>query len=637
MGTMDNRVEELSRLIRYHQDRYYNAEPEITDQEFDALWDELKELDPDHPVFSDVGADRADGFPKRAHLMPMGSQEKASTAEQFLKWAARVGHSSFIVQYKLDGASIELQYQKGHFRYGVTRGDGTQGDDITQNVRRMRGVPLQLPEDFTGAVRGEVIMEHDIHRRYYPDKANCRNAANGLMKRKDGVGSEHLLILCYDAHSDGETREFSREEDKLQWLEKRGFRTVPYRVFSSPEEVVHYRDLVAEERAHLDYDIDGLVVKGPNVDIVDMQRARPQKQIAYKFSAEEALTVLREVEWSESGHLYTPVGIVDPVRLAGTTVKRASLVHPELIEQMGLRIGSEVVITKRGDIIPKIERLVRHMGETSPILLPERCGTCGSELVNEGKRLYCPNPACPRRAYHRLRKWLDTLDVRDFGDVLLKKLFDAGIVLDIADLYRLTWDQLAEFDGVGEISARKALENLRKVRRIPLSRFVAGFDIGGIAELKIARLVASGFDTLEKLQNASVQEMASADGIGEITAQQIREGLTAVAQSMRDLLNTGAVEIEEGQESTGRENRELPLQGKSFCFTGALERQTRSEAERLVRELGGEAKSGVTGSLSYLVTNEPDGKSSKMVKARKLGVPVISEKEFESLLGGDQG
>ncbi len=635
---MNNRVEELSRLIRYHQDRYYNEEPEISDTEFDALWDELKYLEPDHLVFSEIGADQAGGFPKRAHLMPMGSQEKAATAEQFIKWANRIGHSRFIVQHKLDGASIELQYENGTFRYGVTRGDGTRGDDITANVRRMRGIPFQLNEPFSGAVRGEVIMEHDVHRRYYPGKANCRNAANGLMKRKDGVGSEHLLILCYDAHSAGDTREFSREEDKLQWLEAMGFKTVPYRIFSTAEEVVHFRDLVAERRGSLDYDIDGLVVKGPEVDIADMQRPRPQKQIAYKFSAEEALTVLRDVEWSESGHLYTPVAIVDPVHLAGTTVRRASLVHPELIEHMKLRIGSEVVITKRGDIIPKIERLVRHLDETSPIILPERCGTCGTELVNEGKRLYCPNPGCPRRAFHRLRKWLDILEVRDFGDVMLGKLFKAGIVQDIPDLYRLSWEQIVRFEGVGETSARKALENLRSVGTIHLSRFVAGFDIGGIAELKIARVVDSGFDTLQKLRNASVESMAATEGIGEITARQIKEGLDAVSQQMNELLNMGVVTIEEGRAHRAEVEsgvRKLPLQGKSFCFTGALERRTRNEAERLVRQLGGEAKSGVSGALSYLVTNDPAGSSSKLAKARRLGVTVISEEEFDSFIDND--
>ncbi len=630
-NAMSDRISELEETIRYHQDRYYNAQPEIADEEFDRLWDELRSLAPDHPIFSEVGTDRAGGFAKRAHLMPMGSQDKASNADQFRKWAQKVGHTRFIVQYKLDGASIELQYRDGKLQYGVTRGDGTRGDDITDNVRRMQGVIHTLDEPFTGAVRGEVIMEHDIHRRYYSDKANCRNAANGLMKRKDGVGSEHLHVMCYDAHSDGGTREFLREADKLLWLSERGFHVVPYDLFTDPEEVIHFRDVVAEKRATLDYDIDGLVVKGPDVDIADMQRSRPQKQIAYKFSAEEAITVLREVEWSESGHLYTPVGIVDPVRLAGTTVRRASLVHPELIRNMDLRIGSEVVITKRGDIIPKIERLVRHLDGGREISIPHTCSTCGSELVNEGKRLYCPNVACPRRAYHRLRKWLDVLDVRDFGEALLTKLFDGGLVGEIADLYRLTWEDLAAFEGVGEISARKVLDNLRQIRSVSLSRFVAGFDIGGIGELTIGKLASAGFNSLEKLRNASVEEMAAVDGIGEITARQIGEGLDVVADQMDRLLQVSGLTIE-GESGGDPTGLSAPLEGMSFCFTGALNSYTRSEAERLVRSLGGEAKSGVSRQLTYLVTNDTEGGSSKIVKARELGVPIITEDEFKAFV-----
>ena len=619
-------VEELARLVEYHQDRYYNDQPEISDTEFDLLWDELRERAPDHPVFSRVGEDRDAGFAKRRHLMPMGSQDKASSPEQFLKWARRVGHETLIVQYKLDGASLELQYRNGIFQYGVTRGDGQIGDDITANVRRMQGLVASVPGGFTGAVRGEIIMEHRVHQLHFPDKANCRNAANGLMKRKDGIGSEYLRILCYDAHVDGETAAFSDELSKLQWLIDQGFNTVPFQVFNDPDEVVHYRDTVSELRPTLDYDIDGLVVKGPEIDWTDMQRARPQKQIAFKFSAEEGISVLRSVEWSVSGHLYTPVAHIDPVQLAGTTVRRASLVHTELIEAMGLRINSEVVVTKRGDIIPKIERLVRHLADNREIEVPVRCETCGTALVNEGKRLYCPNQACPKRDFHRLQKWISVLEIRDFGDVLLRKLFDHGSVRRIDDLYRLDWETLAAFEGMGEVSARKALNNLRAVTHLPLARFVAGFDIFGIAELKVQKLVDAGFDTLEKLRAASSADLAQAEGIAELTAEQVAQGLAEVRELMDQVLKTEEVTITEPSGSGG--DAALPLTGETFCFTGSLETMKRSEAERLVRENGGESRSSVSAALSYLVTNEPESGSSKVKSATKLGVPIISETQF---------
>ena len=620
-------VDELAQRVEYYQDRYYNDQPEISDAEFDELWDELQRRAPNHPIFSRVGVDEATGFPKRRHLMPMNSQEKASTPDQLLKWAGRIAHELFIVQYKLDGASIELQYRDGRFEYGVTRGDGTVGDDITANVRRMQGVVETVPHQFTGAVRGEVIMEHEVHRQYYADKANCRNAANGLMKRKDGHGSEHLKVLCYDAHADGDTRPFDDELSKLKWIEEQGFLLVPYETFHTAEEIVHYRDVVAEQRASLDYDIDGLVVKGPEIDWADMRRARPQKQVAFKFSAEEALSVLRKVEWSTSGHLYTPVAIIDPVQLAGTTVRRASLVHPELIADMDLRIGSEVVVTKRGDIIPKIERLVRQLPEATPIDVPHTCETCGTELINEGKRLYCPNLTCPKRDFHRLQKWISVLEVRDFGDVLLTKLFNAGMVRRIADFYRLRWEDVASFEGMGETSAKKALANLHAVQSVSLARFVAGFDIFGIAELKIQKVVDAGFSTLKSLQEASAADLAQAEGIAEITADQIARGVREVYPFMKDVLDTGAITVGEGQDAAPT-HENLPLQGEVYCFTGSLAAMTRSEAERRVAAHGGQVRSSVTSHVDYVVTNDPSAGSSKLKTAAKLQIPIITEEEF---------
>lgn len=628
------RLEELAQAILRHQDLYYNSTPEISDAAFDALWDELRLLAPNHEIFQRVGSDSVDGFEKREHLIPMNSQDKASTAEQFTRWGKKVAHRCYVVQHKLDGASLELQYEDGEFRYGVTRGDGRVGDDISANVRRMAGVPMTLRESFSGAVRGEVIMTHRIHEQFYADKANCRNAANGLMRRKDGVGSEHLHVMCYDALSVAtDDHRFTDEEAKLRWLEDMGFSVVPYRVCATAEEVIHYRDLVGEERPTLPYDIDGLVVKGPDIDLVDAARTRPQKQIAFKFSAEEGITILRDVEWSESGHLYTPVGILEPVQLAGTTVRRASLVHPELIAELGVAIGCEVVVTKRGDIIPKIERVLRSPGEVTPIVPPSHCSTCGTAVVHEAKRVYCPNPTCPRRAFHRLQKWITVLDVRDFGDVLLQKVFDASLVREIADLYRLKPEDLAQFPGVGMTSATKALSNLRGQQEIPLSRFLAGFDLGGIAELKIARMVDAGYDTLDKLHAATVEELSAADGIAELTAQAFKTAFEQVRPQIDALLATGEVHISAPSKAgTAGEAGEVTLQGQTFCFTGALERCTRSDAERLVRAAGGEARSSVSAGLTWLVTNDPSGTSSKLRKARDLDVQIITEEEFFKML-----
>jgi len=617
---MSDRVNELERLITHHQAQYYNGEPEISDAEFDLLWDELRRIDPSNALFERVGADTTDGFSKREHVIPMGSQDKAADPDAFLKWAAKVGHDEFIVQFKMDGASLELQYESGDFRYGVTRGDGTVGDDITANVRRMRGLVARLPGDFTGAVRGEVLLSRELHREKYPEKANPRNAANGLMKRKDGVGADDLEIVCYDAAESTRDDFFQREEDKLAWMRENGFHVVEYRTFTDPEAIVEYRRSVADAREQLPFDIDGLVVKGQEIDPDDLRRARPERQIAFKFELEEAASTLREVIWNPSGSLYTPIGVIDPVRLAGTTVKRANLVNPRLIREMDLRIGSRVAVTKRGEIIPKIERVLENPAGAPHIELPVQCERCGSELVDDGTRLLCPNQACPKRAYFRIRKWLDVLDVRDFGDAILSRLFESGRVTEIADLYTLGVEDLTEFERMGETLATKILRNLHATTTVPLSRFVAGFNIEGVGTLIMDKAVAAGYDTLEKLETASAEELAEVPGIGAILGATIAHGIADLAAKMRAVLETGRITI--AAPSNG------PLVGRSFCFTGSLATMTRSKAQDIVREAGGTVTSTVSKTLSYLVTNDPESGSSKNAKAIKFGVRIITEAEF---------
>jgi DNA ligase (NAD+) len=621
---MPDRVNELEDLIVRHQQLYYNGEPEITDAEFDLLWDELRRLDPQNALFETVGVDAVDGYPKRAHVIPMGSQEKAADPQTFLRWAERVGHDEFIVQLKLDGASLELQYDRGEFLYGVTRGDGSVGDDITANVRRMRGLVTTLAGGFTGAVRGEVLLSRELHREKYGEKANPRNAANGLMKRKDGVGAEDLAIICYDAWDSTRDDFFAREEDKLRWLEENGFTVVDYRKIEDPASIVEYRSEIADARASLPFEIDGLVVKGQEIDPDDMRRARPERQIAFKFELEEAASTLREVIWNPSGSLYTPIGVIDPVRLAGTTVKRANLVNPRMIREMDLRLGSRVAVTKRGEIIPKIERVLENPPDAPRIDLPERCERCGSGLVDDGTRLFCPNQECPKRAYFRIRKWLDVQDVRDFGDAILSRLFESGRVTDIADLYTLDVDELIAHERMGETLARKILRNLAAVKTVPISRFVAGFNIEGVGTLIMDKVVAAGYDSLEKLRAATPEELAGIPGIGEILGRTISTGVAALAPSMDAVLATGRISVL--APAAG------PLRGKSFCFTGTLASMTRGAAQDIVRKAGGTVTSTVTKTLSFLVTNDPDSGSSKNEKAVKLGVAVIGEHEFLTML-----
>lgn len=635
----DARVTELENLIKKYQASYYNGEAEISDAEFDKLWDELKALDPSNAVLQKIGADSGN-FAKIRHVMPMGSQEKAASPEEFLAWAKKHVYEEYLVEYKLDGASLELQYEHGKLVRAVTRGDGTIGDDITANARKMGGVKSELfidgqLLDFTGGVRGEVIMTHEVHKNHFADKANCRNAANGLMKRKDGEGSQYLNLITYDALETSGKVFFKDEEEKISFLKKCGFETVRLEICKSPDEVIIYREKIMEERkSSIPFDIDGLVVKERAINLDDASRNRPDRQIAFKFSLEEAVSILREVEWSRNGGTYTPVAIFDEVELNGTKVQRASLANPDTMRQLGVRIGSHVVVVKRGEIIPKIMGVLpsENPAAESDVPFPCICETCGSKLVDEGSRLFCPNKACSKRVLHQLLKWQSVVDIRDLGETLITSLFKDGLLKSISDIYKLTSEQLVPYflneqsieAEKKSLGARKVYASIQNHRRMKLPVFLAGFDIEGFGETLAEKLTASGFDTLEMLLAASEDQIASVYGFAEITAHTIKEGLKENEEEMRAIVDSGTIILEE---SGGGK-----LAGKSFCFTGELSIK-RADAEKMVKDNGGSIKSSVTKDLSYLVTNDTSSGSSKNVKADKLGIPVIDEKEFLQLLG----
>ncbi|MDR0495185.1 MAG: NAD-dependent DNA ligase LigA [Treponema sp.] len=641
------RAAELERLILRYQKSYYDGEAEISDGEFDLLWDELKSIAPSSAVLHRVGggdgllADgqmakghTTDGFPKAKHLIPMGSQDKAASPEEFLVWARKQNTEKFLVQYKLDGASLELQYQKGKLIRAITRGDGVIGDEITANARRMAGVPEKLDKIFSGGVRGEVVMTHDQWREKYADKANCRNAANGIMRRKDGSGCEDLTLIAYDAAADGNDAYFTDEMKKIEWLGKRGFNTAETKMCKSADEVVAYRGKVAKTRDKLPFDIDGLVVKNLLTDMDDLRRARPEKQIAFKFELETAFSVLRQVEWSESGATYTPIGIVDPVHIAGTTVQRANLNNPGMIRSMGLKIGSAVSVVKRGEIIPKIEGLAPDGAVPSlepvreqKIEFPVRCSVCGTDLIDAGTRLYCPNAACPKRLLHRLEKWISVLDIRELGEKLIRQLFDKERVRHIRDLYTLTAEELADYERMGELSAAKVIRHIQTERELSLAVFIAGFDLEGVAETTMEKTAAAGFNTLEKLRHASVEELSAVHGLGEITAAVIADGLKETAAEMDMVLAAKVISI-----ASPPPEESQPMRGLSFCFTGELSSMKRNEAEDKIKALGASVKSSVVKDLSYLVANDPASGSGKNKKARGLGIPIINEEEFLALL-----
>ena len=616
----------LEEKIVYHQKKYYNNEPEISDAEFDALWDQLKKENPDSEILASIGETSWSGWPKAKHKMVMGSQDKFNNEEDFLDWL-RVKKIIFplILQHKLDGLSIELQYENGVLIKAVTRGDGEVGDDVTPNVEKMKGVPIEIDVNFSGSIRGEIVLDNATFEEHFKDSKNPRNMASGITKRKSGVESEYLTVVTYDVFDAYHT--FTTEQDKISFLQDNDFISVYSIVCPSPQHVLDYRDHVIKERDRLNVAIDGIVLKQDKIVQTDLLRKRPEYQRAFKFETEQVITKLINVEWSRSGHNYTPVAILEPVDLMGSTVKRASLANLDNMAKLDIYAGCDVVIHKAGEIIPQILKVVKK--DELPTMLsdfPTNCEVCDSKLVVTGARVYCPNLDCGGRKFHRLEKWIDKTGVKGFGPALMNHLFDEGFVEDIVDLYTLNLEEVLASTNLKKATA-KAFANLYEINSLKLETFVSGFDIEGIGEGVVKFAVDSGINTLEKLKNTTFSAFMRIDGFSSSRAELLYDAMQDLYEEMLEL--TEYIEIELRKEKVEIMDK---LNGQSFCFTGKLENMTRTEAQAMVADKGGVVKSGVGKGLDFLVTNDPTSGSSKNTKAESLGTKLITEGQFMRML-----
>lgn len=610
---------------------YYAGEPILSDPEYDALSDRLTALCKESPVLKDIGHDVAAHGKKIKHLMMMGSQDKAQDEAEFAEWFNKQPHGTyFVVQHKLDGASLELQYADGKLRCAVTRGDGLEGDDITANAQTIKGIPALLQRAFTGSVRGEVLVLHDDFEKHFQGKANCRNAAVGAMKKPNSLQAKYLTFIAYDV---SHVEEISTEAHKIEYLSGQGFRVPEGSLVTDNLDLIQaLRSHTAEMRGDLPYDLDGLVIKSNGIDRDDERLPRPTRQIAYKFPLEEAATVLRDVAWQQSGKTFTPVATVDPVKLAGATVMHASLVHLGNIRTLGLAIGSTVLMTRRGEVIPKIEKCVLTPIGAAQIEPPAYCPTCGGLCQMVGVSWECINKECLARVEHQVASWLATLKIKGIGPATINHLCGLHLVRSISDLYTLTPEMIFALVGpsgsmLGVIEAKNVVDAIHSKTEIALAQLIAGYDIDGIGVSTIACIIASGYKTLERIMTASVAELSSIAGIGEITAQAVLGGIKDNIRDMTTLTSSGAVRVL-------AEITEGALLGQTFCFTGPLTTMSRDEAELQVKAAGGTAKSSVVKGLTYLVTNDPHSGSSKNKKAEAQGTLVIDEAKFLTLLRG---
>jgi DNA ligase (NAD+) len=662
------RAAELRDVLDYHLYRYHVLDdPEITDAEYDVLYDELVRLEdanpdlvtPDSPT-QRVGAPPSDKFQKVEHPSPMGSLEKVTTDEALEKWhqdvCKRLGTSdvAYVTEPKIDGLSINLIYENGAFVRGATRGDGYRGEDVTPNLRTIKAISMRMqlqkgerPPALL-EVRGEVYLPlsgfNELNERLIAEgkkpTPNPRNAAAGSLRLKDSsiTAQRPLAIWVHGlGHKDGLPADGHWES--LEWLREHGFRANPFAErHESVESVARACKEWEKKRIELDYEIDGIVIK---VDSFEQQRRlgslheRPRWARAFKWAPLTAQTRLNQIliRVGRTGAL-NPWALLEPVEVGGVTVSRATLHNEEDINRKDIREGDIVIVQRAGDVIPQIVGPAgEHQPGTKRFKMPKKCPLCNADIVKpEGEAMHrCPNKACPSRGLESLINWVQAAaDIEGVGEQSVRRLWDLGLVRSVPELYRLTKEQLMELEGYGEISATNAIESIQASKQVPFNRVLFGLnipDVGWVTAVNLAR----HFEDVDRLTNASQEEIEEVEGIGPERAEAIAEWFSDQAnrELVADLRSLG-LRFEIGDELKPVEG---PLSGNTYVITGTLEGFTRDDAAAALEAKGAKVLNSVSGKTTGLIVGEEPG-NSKLTKARKLEVPLLDEQKLLELLGG---
>jgi DNA ligase (NAD+) len=662
------RAAELREVLDYHLYRYHVLDdPEITDAEYDVLYDELVRLEDANPdlVTVDsptqrVGAPPSDKFQKVEHPSPMGSLEKVTTDEALEKWhqdvSKRLGTSdvAYVTEPKIDGLSINLIYENGAFTRGATRGDGYRGEDVTPNLRTIGAISMRMqlqkgerPPPLL-EVRGEVYLPlsgfNELNERLIAEgkkpTPNPRNAAAGSLRQKDSsiTAQRPLAIWIHGlGHKDGLPTDGHWES--LQWLREHGFRTNPFAErHDSVESVARACKEWEKKRIELDYEIDGIVIK---VDSFEQQRRlgalheRPRWARAFKWAPLTAQTRLNQIliRVGRTGAL-NPWALLEPVEVGGVTVSRATLHNEEDINRKDIREGDIVIVQRAGDVIPQIVGPAgEHQPGTKRFKMPKKCPLCNADIVKpEGEAMHrCPNKACPSRGLESLINWVQAAaDIEGVGEQSVRRLWDLGLVRSVPELYRLSKEQLMELEGYGEVSATNAIESIQASKQVPFNRVLFGLnipDVGWVTAVNLAR----HFEDVDRLMGASQEEIEEVEGIGPERAEAIAEWFSDQAnrELVADLRSLG-LRFEIGDELKPVEG---PLSGNTYVITGTLEGFTRDDAAAALEAKGAKVLNSVSGKTTGLIVGEEPG-NSKLTKARKLEVPLLGEQELLELLGG---
>ncbi len=674
------RVEELRKIIVRAADLYYNQDaPEMSDFEYDLLFDELKKLEAEFPGLDDpespthrVGGKASEKFEKVTHPVRMGSLSDVFSEDEMRDFLARTAKTLteagapeheilWSVEPKIDGLSVSLTYERGRLVLGATRGDGTVGENVTENLMTVAGIPHVLPEPLDLTVRGEVYMPRGVFEELNEEKeragertfANPRNAAAGSLRRLDAseTAAARLDIFVFNyqtgsLYADG--HEPATHEETIRRIGELGFHCVGIRaVTSDPDRVIEAIREIGEERDSLPYGIDGAVVKLDDLGqrrIAGETPAVPKWAAAFKYPPEQKETKLLSIEANigRTGVL-TPLAVLEPVKLAGTTVSRATLHNIDIIRERDVRIGDTVIVRKAGDIIPEILGSVKEKrtGDEIPFAFPETCPSCGERLFWDSEEgdsgaLRCQNPACPAQLERGIIHFASrgAMNIDGLGPALVKALIDGDLIRDAADLFTLKKEDVAALPRMGDKSADNLLSAVENAKNAGPARLLYALGIRHVGEIGAEALIAR-FRSVDALFEATEEDLAAVEDVGEITARTVRAffDLPETMALFEKLKAAGVVTaLAEGAENESSVGSAV-FEGLTFVLTGTLPTMTRPEATEIIKKHGGKATGSVSKKTSYVLAGSDAG--SKLQKAQELGIPIIGEEEFLAMLGGE--
>ncbi|MBR6392759.1 MAG: NAD-dependent DNA ligase LigA [Eubacterium sp.] len=658
MENIKEKIEELRKTLRYHSDRYYNDDaPEIEDYEYDMMMRELKALEEAHPEFDDpdsptkrVGGKADNSFNSITHTVRMESLQDAFSKDEIFDFDKRVKDTvdnvHYVVEPKIDGLSVSLEYINGVFSRGSTRGDGDVGEDVSGNIRVIRNVPLKLNKAIPYIeVRGEVYMPKKSFNRVVDRQLingekpfkNPRNAAAGSLRQKDSVvtASRGLDIFVFNVQQvEGVT--LNSHKESLDFLKELGFNTIPfYKRVDSIEKAFECVEQIGEQRGELEFDIDGAVIKVDDFserELLGSTSKFPKWAVAFKYPPEEKQTELIDIEMAvgRTGVL-TPTAVLNPVHLAGTTVSRATLHNQDFINEKGVNIGDIVTVRKAGDIIPEV-LCVNEKRSEGNFVFPEVCPSCGEKVVREEGEaaIRCINPECPAQLLRNLIHFCsrDAMDIEGLGPSIIETFVDNGFIEKTSDIYHLNETEIAKLEGFKETSANNIITSVEKSKEQDLGKLIFALGIRHIGA-KAAKLLADEFRDIDSIINASVEDILNIEGFGLIMAESVVDFFSnESARQLIDELKAAGVNM--NSKSVIKDNR---FEGMTFVLTGTLEHYKRSEASKIIESFGGKTSSSVSKKTSYVLSGEASG--SKLDKANALGVPVINEAEFEEMIKDD--